>query len=45
MLSPLDDVRVQIPRSDLVPALERPCGIAERRDHVQQDYLRVKAAR
>ena len=44
-LSPLDDVRVQIPCSDLVPALQHAGGIAERRHHVQQDYLRVKAAR
>ena len=44
-LSPLDDVRVQIPRGDLVPALQHAGGIAERRHHVQQDYLRMKAAR
>ena len=44
-LRPLDDVRVQIPRSDLVPALQHAGGIAERRHHVQQDYLRMKAAR
>ena len=44
-LSPLDDVRVQIPRGDLVPALQQAGGIAERRHHVQQDDLRVKAAR
>ena len=44
-LSPLDDVCVQIPCSDLVPALEQAGGITERRHHVQQDYLRAKAAR
>ena len=44
-LSPLDDVRVQIPRGDLVPALQHAGGIAERRHHVQQDHLRMKAAR
>ncbi len=44
-LGPLDDVRVQIPRRDLVPVLQRAGGIAERRHHVQQDHFRMKAAR
>jgi len=44
-LSPLDDVRMQIPRGDLVPALQPAGGIAERRHHVQQDHLCMKAAR
>ena len=45
LLSPLDDVRVQIPRGDLVSALQHAGGIVERRHRVQQDYLRMKAAR
>ncbi len=44
-LSPLDDVCVQVPRSDLVPALQHPGGIAERSYHVEQDHLRLKATR
>ena len=36
---------MQIPRGDIVPALQQAGGITERRYHVQQDYLRMKAAR
>ena len=45
LLSPLDDVRVQVPRGDLVPALQNARGIVERRHDVQQDQLRMEAAR
>jgi len=36
---------VQIPRGDLVSALQNAGGITERRHDVQQDHLRVNAAR
>lgn len=32
-------------RGDLVPALQDPGGVAEPCHHVQQDHLRMKAAR
>jgi hypothetical protein len=41
----LDDVRVQIPRRDIAPAFQQAGGIIDRRYHVQQDYLRMEAAR
>jgi hypothetical protein len=38
-------MRLQIARGDLVPALQQAGGVAERRYHVQQDHLRMQAAR
>ena len=43
-LSSLDDFRVQIPRGDLVPALQHSGGIAQRRHHMQQDDLGMEMA-
>src|ERR1017187_8554679 len=36
---------MQIPRGDLVAAFQRASGIAERRDHVKQEDLHMKAVR
>jgi hypothetical protein len=44
MLSPLNDVRVQIPCCNLVSALQQAGGITEWCHHMQQDYLRMKTA-
>src|SRR5476649_11394 len=45
VLSPLDDMRLQVLRGDLMTALQRTGGITERRHHVQQDDLCMEAAR
>ena len=43
-LGPLDDFRMQIPRRELVPALQHTGGIAQRRHHMQQYDLGMEMA-